>query len=206
MPRTRSLAWSELKIGLLTLIAVAVAADGDLPAERRGRILLAALRAAREVQRRRDAQGRRAGPRRRRRGGRRHRHGVQRRRRRGALLPDQGHAVACHRSVRGLHRLGVAAGRRRARHLAGAGRHADSRGRLRQDQAHARATGRRRRVGHAEPEGSDAAHQGHPRRQGHRRQAVHRRAAVQRDSGVRERGRDAWPPISKRVAARQASS
>ena len=31
-------------------------------------------------------------------------------------------------------------------------------------------------------------------------------AALQRDSGVRRRGRDAWPPISKRDAARPASS
>ena len=42
-------------------------------------------------------------------------------------------------------------------------------GRLRQDQADTGPTGRRRRVGHAEPERGHAAHQGHPRRQGHRR-------------------------------------
>ena len=43
MPRTRSLAWSELKIGVLTIVAIAIAAVLDLQADGHARILLAAL-------------------------------------------------------------------------------------------------------------------------------------------------------------------
>ena len=34
MPRTRSLAWSELKIGVLTIVALVIAAVTDLHADR----------------------------------------------------------------------------------------------------------------------------------------------------------------------------
>ena len=43
MPRTRSLAWSELKIGVLTIVAVVIAVADHLHADRRPRVLLAAL-------------------------------------------------------------------------------------------------------------------------------------------------------------------
>ena len=38
MPRTRSLAWSELKIGVLTIVALVIAAVTDLHADRRPRV------------------------------------------------------------------------------------------------------------------------------------------------------------------------
>ena len=45
MPRTRSLAWAELKIGLLSIFALVMAALLIFAAERRRRLLLAALSA-----------------------------------------------------------------------------------------------------------------------------------------------------------------
>ena len=52
MPRTRSLAWSELKIGILAVAALVLAVD-DHPRRRRpGRLFLAALRAEDAVSRR----------------------------------------------------------------------------------------------------------------------------------------------------------
>ena len=83
MPRTRSLAWSELKIGLLTLMAVAVAGAVIFLLSGEGGFFWQRYELQCEVQRRRDAEGRRAGARGRRRRGRRQRHGVQRRRGRG---------------------------------------------------------------------------------------------------------------------------
>jgi len=62
MPRTRSLAWSELKIGVLTIAAIAVAAADDLLGDGKPRLLLAALHAEDALHERRRPQGGIAGP------------------------------------------------------------------------------------------------------------------------------------------------
>ena len=68
MPRTRSLAWAELKIGLVADLRPRHGDAAHLPAERRGRLLLAALLAQDRVRQRRRPEGGRAGARGRRRG------------------------------------------------------------------------------------------------------------------------------------------
>ena len=73
MPRTRSLAWSELKIGVLTIVAIVIAAALIFSADRQPRVLLAALLAEDAVPECRRAERRVAGPGRRR--GSRQRHG-----------------------------------------------------------------------------------------------------------------------------------
>ena len=99
MPRTRSLAWSELKIGMLGIVALVALA---LAARHRrgggaGGLLLAALRAEDQVPGREGAQGRGRGAR----GGRRGRQGQRRRasatRGRGRARGQEGHAAAHHR-------------------------------------------------------------------------------------------------------------
>ena len=68
MPRTRSLAWSELKIGIVTVVRALPGGDADFPARRRHGVLLAALSPQDHLRQHRRAQGGRAGPRGRRRG------------------------------------------------------------------------------------------------------------------------------------------
>ena len=68
MPRTRSLAWSELKIGVLTIVAIVIAAVMIFSLTGGEGLLLAALHAEDAVRQRRRPQARLAGARRRRRG------------------------------------------------------------------------------------------------------------------------------------------
>ena len=188
MPRTRSLAWSELKIGILAVVRDRPRGD-DRPCRRRaGGIRLGALRAQDEVPERPGPQGRGGRPRR---GGRR-RQGHQRRLRgRGSADHaggERGEQDADHRPVARVDRIAEPA--RRADHRDQPGDRGDAaQGRRlhpeRQDPGAVR-RGRRERV--SGPRGGDRAHQGHPRRQGHDGPAVHRRPDVQRDERVRGRG------------------
>ena len=78
------------------------------------------------------------------------------------------------------HRVGVAAGRRRGRHQRQHDRSADSRMGLRAVGRAAGAAGRRHRAGQQRDRRDHRADARHPRRQGHRRQADDRRAAIRR--------------------------
>ena len=69
MPRTRSLAWAELKIGVVSVFAIVMATLLIFLLERRGRLLLAALLDQDRLRQRRRPEGRCARPRGGRRGG-----------------------------------------------------------------------------------------------------------------------------------------
>ena len=68
MPRTRSLAWAELKIGIIAVGGARAGGDDHRRGRRRRRFFLAALRAQDQVPRRQGPEERRRRPRRRRRG------------------------------------------------------------------------------------------------------------------------------------------
>ena len=127
MPRTRSLAWAELKFGLICRLRAGHGGAADLRRRRRRRLLLAelplkvkfdnvaGLMAGSPVR----VAGVEVGS-------------VDRRRAVGAngvevwFNIQRRHATARHRSIDGVDRLDLAARRRRRGHHAGARRHADS--------------------------------------------------------------------------------
>ena len=97
MPRTRSLAWSELKIGIVVDLRARHRRRADLHAERLGRLLLAALLDQDRLPRHRGPEGRRAGACRRRGSGLGHGDRLHRRPGRGDDGGEQGAAAADHR-------------------------------------------------------------------------------------------------------------
>ena len=126
MPRTRSLAWAELKFGLIAVFALVMAGllifavgGGGGFFWQNYPLKVKFDNVAGLMQRVAGARGRRRG-----RCGHRRRAVGQRRR---SVVQHQGrHAAAGHRSLDGVDRLDLAARRRRGGHHAGAGRHADS--------------------------------------------------------------------------------
>ena len=181
MPRTRSLAWSELKIGIVAVAALVLAIVLILAVGGQGGFCLAALRAEDEVHRRQGAEDRRGRARRRRgcrQGDRRWispapkcRSRSRSTRRMQSRITDQSRASIGSLSLLGepIIEISPAARARRSR-TATSSRARARRGRSPTwPRAPRRRSSRRRRS------------QGHPRRQGHRRQAVHRRRAVPRD-------------------------
>ena len=188
MPRTRSLAWSELKIGVLTIVAIVIAAGDDLPADRRPRLLLAALHPEDAVRERRRPEARVAGARGRRRGRARSRRSSSSANRSTSTFEvNKSRPGAHHDRLDREARVGLAARRERRRHHA-----VDSTGTPIPEWGYvptgpaAGAAGRHHRVRRAQ--GIDeltALIARHPGGQGHGRQADDRRAAVRRAAAVR---------------------
>ena len=149
MPRTRSLAWSELKIGIVAVIAIGMAVMFIIAVGGPGRVLVGAVRADHEVSRRQGPEERRRGPRRRRRGrqgGRGQADGV------GGRSPaegERGEQAAHHRPVARDDRLVEPARRAGHRHPAVHPGPPAAGWRLPARRARPGPAGRRRRRGHA---------------------------------------------------------
>ena len=176
MPRTRSLAWSELKIGVMAVAALVLTAMLDHRRRRRQRLRLAALQLKTHFH---DVQGLKCGrhrPRRRRRGRQGHRGRARRHGGRGPPVDQEGEPVAHHDRVPRVDRLAEPAGRAADRHLPVDDRHAAEGRRHHQvEEAGVAAVATSRRRANEGDRRGDGAAEGHPRGQGLGRQAVHRR-------------------------------
>ena len=181
MPRTRSLAWSELKIGI-----VAVVGDGagrrssSSPSAAQAGFFVAALQAEDALSRRAGTEERSRRPRRRRRDRQGRPDRVRRRRGRGrpgackkemqSRITTESRASIGSLSLLGEPVIDITPVDRRARR---------SRMATRSCRCRRRGSWRTsRRARRSRSDRSNATAQGHPRRQGHRRQAVHRRRSL----------------------------
>ena len=180
MPRTRSLAWAELKIGLVSIFALVMAAllifllsgEGGFFWQRYGLKTVFANVAGLKA----GAPVRVAGVE----VGRGDRRGVHRRPRRGADGGQQGDAAAHHLVVGGVARLGVAARRVGGGHHRVEPGHAGAGVGLRAVGPGGRVAHRRGREGVGRHRSDQRARRRHPVGPGHGGQAVHRGHAAQR--------------------------
>ena len=209
MPRTRSLAWSELKIGIITVAALALAVMLIVAVGGQGGFSWDRYTLQHEIRQRPGAQVRRGRARRRCRSGQGHRCPARRGRSAGDARHQRRTSAADHRSITRRDRVAEPPGRADHRgHPGVAGASAAGR-RIhpeRSERGRHRGTGR---TDQGRGRTVDGAPHRRPRRQGHGRQAVHRRAGVhgiQRAAGVRRtRGRAASTAARVRSAAWRAT-
>ena len=187
MPRTRSLAFSELKIGILAVAALAIASMVIFMLSGQGGFFWQRYSLKTRFPEVAGAQNGRAGARRGDGGGQRDRHRLRRAGGGGRLRGVEGGPASNHHRVgRGARIAEPPRPGYRGRHALGGGRARPGVG-LREERPHSRAVVGRRRGGQRGARGGHAAAAGDPGREGNGRPTVHRRPPLRRNPGLRPR-------------------
>ena len=204
MPRTRSLAWSELKIGIVSVTAIVLAVLFIFAVGGQAGFFWQQVPPEDSLRRRPGAEGRRRDSCRRRRGGQGRRDCLRRFGSRGQARGQEGDATADYHRVARVDRLAEPPGRACHRRQPRILRHsAEGRRHPAVGAPQGSVVGRRReRDPVARADQRDA--QGHPRRQGNHRQSVHRRRPLQGDQPVRRARRRSSRRVSATARARWA--